>query len=367
MQLNQQSSAALSAPDAPDVPESDEFDSPELVLWARDVQITGSQGIAVDGLDVDLPAGGLCILQGPDGSGKTSALLALAGRMRVKHGSIEVAGRSLPRHRGAVQHDVSLAEVTGVNDLDDALTVVNHIAERLASQTLLPWASRAPIQAVMDSYTSALVAARRYAPAQSPRSEVAPDGFVGDLTGVERTLLGVTLALIGSPAVVAIDENGELRSREDRRAATAGVGYLMRAARTPFAVLATSTEAVDVEAVAEITGLSVSLIRVTDLGRDAERLAPRIATLPLADADAAPSPTTTPEPGGSAPEPHVEVEPEPGAEPVRAPEGPAESGLTAAHDIATDRPSRQDAEIPAETGVDSDLDDSAHDAPKANR
>ena len=219
----------------------------------------------------------------------------------------------------------------------------------------------------MDSYTSALVAARRYAPAQSPRSEVAPDWFVGDLTGVERTLLGVTLALIGSPAVVAIDENGELRSREDRRAATAGVGYLMRAARTPFAVLATSTEAVDVEAVAEITGLSVSLIRVTDLGRDAERLAPRIATLPLADADAAPSPTTTPEPGGSAPEPHVEVEPEPGAEPVRAPEGPAESGLTAAHDIATDRPSRQDAEIPAETGVDSDLDDSAHDVPKANR
>ena len=50
---------------------------------------------AVDGIDLDVPAGSFVTLLGPSGCGKTTTLRSIAGLERPDEGEIEVAGRVL--------------------------------------------------------------------------------------------------------------------------------------------------------------------------------------------------------------------------------------------------------------------------------
>ncbi|PWU59692.1 ABC transporter ATP-binding protein, partial [Micromonospora globispora] len=71
--------------------------------------------------DVDLTAeaGELHAVTGPPGSGRTSLLLALAGRFPHTEGGL--------RRRGPA----ALGQVAGVHEPDPTLTVAEHIQERL--------------------------------------------------------------------------------------------------------------------------------------------------------------------------------------------------------------------------------------------
>ena len=83
--------------DAKDVPA-------QVAVHARGLQLQGSRGAVYGPLELDLPTGGLVVLQGPQGGGRSSLLLTLAGRMVPDGGSqLTVLGESLPRHRRAVQ------------------------------------------------------------------------------------------------------------------------------------------------------------------------------------------------------------------------------------------------------------------------
>jgi len=243
---------------------------PDRVVEARNVTIRGARGVVVSDLDVEFDEPGVCVIQGPDGSGKTSILLMLAGRMKFESGVVEVAGYVLPEQAPAVQRHVALAEMPGINDLENSLTLSGHIAERLSSRTLMPWARRKDIDAVMDRFTAALVAARQIKGAVVPRTHVEPTWYVGDLNSVERELFGVVLALTEGPRILAIDENGELRSDADRWAVVAGVGHLVRAVREtghPLSVMATRTAPITPENVARLAGVPVEEVRIVEVGR----------------------------------------------------------------------------------------------------
>lgn len=183
-----------------------------------------------------VPAGSLAVVSGPSGSGKTALLLTLAGRMRPDGGALAVGGEELPRHAGPVRRRVCLAEMRGVNDLDDSLTVQQHLAERLAMQQpwWKPWVSRPRVTALADdvdqmvrslSETSAsLVTTGRHAPDPATGlSALDRAAFVSDLAPLERTVLGCTLALLGRPDVLVVDDVDGLRSSADRRSAWAGL------------------------------------------------------------------------------------------------------------------------------------------------
>lgn len=71
-------------------------------------------------------AGSLVSFEGPSGSGRTSLLLALSGRMRPTEGHATVGAHRPPRHLGAVRRISALAHVPGGTDLDPALTVGDH-------------------------------------------------------------------------------------------------------------------------------------------------------------------------------------------------------------------------------------------------
>ncbi|MEV4888516.1 ATP-binding cassette domain-containing protein [Nonomuraea sp. NPDC055795] len=152
-----------------------------------------ARGLAVDGVFPEVTfesgKGTLTVVAGPAGSGRTSLLLTLAGRMKPTGGTLSVAGHTRPR---AIRKAAALALVDGVTDLDRSLTVREHLRER----------RRKP-------YTLAL-----------KRAGVVADerALTRELDREQRVRLGLALALLDEPHVIVAD-NVDLGLPDDRRLA----------------------------------------------------------------------------------------------------------------------------------------------------
>ncbi|MFE9690498.1 ATP-binding cassette domain-containing protein [Micromonospora sp. NPDC005806] len=148
--------------------------------------------------DVDLAAeaGELHAVTGPPGSGRTSLLLALAGRFPHTEGEL--------RRRGPA----ALGQVAGVHEPDPTLTVAEHIQERLLLLGPVPRRRQlAPIAAVRarrayrrDAFAAAI------AGAGLTDAPLDPDRYGRDLTPVERQLLGLVLASLSGPNLIVADD-----------------------------------------------------------------------------------------------------------------------------------------------------------------
>ncbi|MDX3852879.1 ATP-binding cassette domain-containing protein [Streptomyces sp. AK02-01A] len=180
-------------------------------LTAEDFGLKGPRGWAFRHVRIDAGPGALIAVEGPSGSGRTCLLLALTGRMRPTEGHAEVDGLPLRRGRGlaAVRRISALGPVPGVSDLDPALTVAEHLRERVSLRrrfdgpvpTLLrPRAERAA--GTRGLIGSALEAAGLDMSAL-PKGERTP---VRDLERLEALRLSVALALIGRPRLLAVDD-----------------------------------------------------------------------------------------------------------------------------------------------------------------
>ena len=62
---------------------------------------------ALDGVSLDVPAGTLTALVGPDGAGKTTLLRLMAGLMRADEGELRVLGIDVSTDPQAVQDRIS--------------------------------------------------------------------------------------------------------------------------------------------------------------------------------------------------------------------------------------------------------------------
>jgi len=81
---------------------------------------------ALAGVDLDVAAGEIVLLQGPNGAGKTTLLRTCAGLLPVVSGEAVVLGHDLTRDRRSVRAEVGLlAHATG---LYDELTVADNVA-----------------------------------------------------------------------------------------------------------------------------------------------------------------------------------------------------------------------------------------------
>src|SRR5699024_3895760 len=88
-------------------------------------------------VDITVEPGGIALVIGPAGSGKTALLLTLTGRMRATGGSGTVLGVDVRQGHERIRSGTSLAWVDGITDLDKDYTVEQHVAERLIG--LQPW------------------------------------------------------------------------------------------------------------------------------------------------------------------------------------------------------------------------------------
>ncbi len=181
-------------------------------ITASGLTTNGPEGPIFNDVSVEIEAGDWLVVHGPSGSGKTALLLTIAGRMAFDNGRLRVNGALLPQETSNVRRSVSLAEFSGINDLEDNLSIDQHIAERLSIRSFGLWVSRSRIGPVRVELEQALQHA--YEAAGLPYESHPGSTLVSALPRLERKLLGIVLALIDDPRIVVVDDIDDLRASE---------------------------------------------------------------------------------------------------------------------------------------------------------
>lgn len=194
-------------------------------ITAASLTTAGPEGTVFNDVWVEVEAGDWLVVHGPSGSGKTALLLTLAGRMAFDSGRLRVAGHLLPQEASAVRHDVALAELPGVNDLEDNLTIDQHIAERLSIRSFGLWVSRSAITPVLDQLNHALQ--RAHEEGGLTYDPLPGTAIVSTLTRLERKMLGAVLALTERPKILVVDDADDLRAAEDIELLWAALAWLL--------------------------------------------------------------------------------------------------------------------------------------------
>src|SRR5437773_4482290 len=150
--------------------------------------------------DVDLEAGPgeLVAVTGPAGSGRTSLLLALAGRLKTTDGTVRVAGTA------------ALGHVPGVHEPEPALTVAEHVEERLL---LL---GKAPRGRRKRSAKAREILRETFYPGDA-------DTLGRDLDAYHAHRLGLTLALMTDPDLIVVVDADVALTADERRALVAAL------------------------------------------------------------------------------------------------------------------------------------------------
>jgi len=160
----------------------------DVGIVARRITARGPLGPAFQAVDLEAEPGALVAVTGPGGSGHSSLLLALAGRLRLVAGQLTVGGYRLPVRSAAVRRLVAVARARPAIDLDPRLRVQELMVERcLVSPGS---ASLGPIAAAFELL----------------RIDPPRDALALDLHPAERTLLACALALATEPGAIVIDD-----------------------------------------------------------------------------------------------------------------------------------------------------------------
>ncbi|GAB3134200.1 ABC transporter ATP-binding protein [Microbispora hainanensis] len=164
-------------------------------LEARDLGVRGAHGWVYRHVSLHAAPGTLTVVTGEAGSGRTSLLLTLAGRMKPTEGTLTVGGLATPRR---IRRVAALGLFPEVNPFDDALTVREHLQERMRPRGFL-WRGRHP-----DAARSALAHAG-LDPHALPQGDRTP---ARELTRDQAVRLGVALALLDRPGLLLVDDAG---------------------------------------------------------------------------------------------------------------------------------------------------------------
>jgi ABC-2 type transport system ATP-binding protein len=211
-----------------------------VVVDAADVGVRTHRGWVYSGFGLRAHGGQLVAIAGAGGSGRTSVLLTLGGRMRPSQGSLRVCGYTLPGAAAKVRALTAVARIGGVAELEPELRIADHVRER----ALTGRARAADFGAARDVVRADLAAGRR----------------VASLAPWELTALALALALMESRPIIVLDD---LDTGADTEAQT----WLWRAGRrvaeTGTCVIATTTESGPADGIADqVVGLDRALDRV---------------------------------------------------------------------------------------------------------
>src|SRR6266568_2500562 len=87
-------------------------------------RIRGGRTVAVDGLDLEVPDGGVFGFLGPNGSGKTTTIRCVLGLARPTRGRIRLLGRPVPGGLHDAMRRVGAIDRIGVRRVDEVLGFV---------------------------------------------------------------------------------------------------------------------------------------------------------------------------------------------------------------------------------------------------
>jgi osmoprotectant transport system ATP-binding protein len=162
----------------------------ELVFDEATKRYSGREGDAVDHLSFTVPAGEICVLVGPSGGGKTTALKLVNRLIELTSGDIRIDGQSI-REQNLVQLRRGIGYVIQQVGLFPHMTVEGNIGTvpRLYGRSR-SWA-RTRSEELLALVGLDQSYAKRY-PAQ--------------LSGGERQRVGLARALAGNPPLMLMDE-----------------------------------------------------------------------------------------------------------------------------------------------------------------
>ncbi|BCJ35866.1 hypothetical protein Athai_33690 [Actinocatenispora thailandica] len=168
-------------------------DSAGAAIRSAGLGLRTRRGWVFHDVDLDVAAGELVAVTGAAGSGRTSLLLAVTGRFAINRGTLSVAGHPLPRTAPAVQRVAALGLVPGAHEPEPALSVAEHVRERLALLGLGPWQPRR-----RRAHARALVTGSGF--------DLDPDALGRDLDPYRRQLLCLLLAGLTGPRLIVVDD-----------------------------------------------------------------------------------------------------------------------------------------------------------------
>jgi len=163
----------------------------ELVFDEATKRYEGREGDAVDHLSLTVPAGEICVLVGPSGGGKTTALKLVNRLIPLTGGDIRIDGTSI------LEHDLtalrrSIGYVIQQVGLFPHMTVEGNIG---TVPRLLGWEKRRIRERVGE-----LLELVGLDPQQDRRR------FPAELSGGQRQRVGLARALAANPALMLMDE-----------------------------------------------------------------------------------------------------------------------------------------------------------------
>jgi len=165
---------------------------PEPVACLSGVGLRFGKALALDGIDLDIPAGRMVGFIGPDGVGKSSLLSLLAGARAVQTGRVEVLGGDMAstRHRNSVCPRIAyMPQGLGRN-----LYATLSVEENLQFFGRLFGHNAAERRRRIDELTAS-TALRPFLPRPA-----------GKLSGGMKQKLGLCCALIHDPDLLILDE-----------------------------------------------------------------------------------------------------------------------------------------------------------------
>lgn len=173
-------------------------------VTARGISMTGPWGPVFGPLDLDIATGGVTVLVGPPGSGRTALLMSLAGRMKPSTGTVTVFGHSKARDIFRVS---ALAGVEQLDAIFESVTVRDLITEQLRWDA--PWYRL--VRRAGDAERDA-VCRPAFGDLPVPRL---PD-YVEHLDELTGLLLRIALANTARPPLLVVGSIDEVTSDRDR-------------------------------------------------------------------------------------------------------------------------------------------------------
>ncbi|NEW74309.1 ATP-binding cassette domain-containing protein [Streptomyces rhizosphaericus] len=188
-------------------------------VTAEGLGVRGSHGWAFRGAGIAADPGALIAIEGPSGSGRTSLLLTLTGRMRPTEGHGRVGGFRVPQQMARIRRISALAHVPGVTELDPVLTVAEHLRERALLRRRFADSPRGLLRPRRDRAAASRAAIEAALTAAGLDLDTLPKGprtAVRDLDRLEALRLSIALALIARPRLLAVDDADLKLSDADR-------------------------------------------------------------------------------------------------------------------------------------------------------
>ncbi|MCT7653795.1 ABC transporter ATP-binding protein [Oceanimonas sp. NS1] len=171
----------------------------ELAIEAHGLTRRFGELVAVNRLDLAIPAGTIYGFLGPNGSGKSTCLRMLTGLLLPSDGQVTVLGLPVPRQAEALRRRVGY--MTQRFSLYEDLSVQENLAFVARVQGLSGRQARERIHELLATHELAALSER----------------LAGSLSGGQRQRLALAAAIVHRPALLFLDEPTSAVDPENRR------------------------------------------------------------------------------------------------------------------------------------------------------